>query len=318
MNFDDNTHITLSEELLSVMNDVVDTELLLPKSILNTLERWSRSYMRAQIPHSSDSDDQKYQFNVLSIVIELALILDGLHPLSVANKKHLVVSGNDVHFDYLTTISPSQSKHSIEETEESHLLILSLKLQSVLYISRSLDEEFVTYVKNCVDNMNGSDPFFMTTSLPGKRYSAQPLSESSSSGSLGSQIVKVSDISISIHYRFVSPLFAESMSVPLKLFPMEISIGLLSLSSKSSVIDGVRLLSWPGGSDTLPGKNEKFNIRVEGVNCVVSSELLEYALQALMKNMCTVEKILIKLRMIAACSKYQLAVAFYTLLQKVG
>lgn len=66
VNLDDNTHVTLSEEMITIMNEVVDTELNQPNSFLNTLDKWNRSYLRTQIPFSTENSDQKYQFNVLS------------------------------------------------------------------------------------------------------------------------------------------------------------------------------------------------------------------------------------------------------------
>ena len=139
----------------------------------------------------------------------------------------------------------------------------------------------------------------------------------SSSGSLGSQIVKVSDIAISFHYRFVSPIYSDSMTTPLKLFPIEIGIGMLSLCSKSAVMDGIHVVSLPGGNDSLSCQNEKFNIIIDNVNCILNSEMLLYTCQSLMKNLQTIEEMVLKFRMVSTCYKYQLSIAFYTLLQKV-
>lgn len=53
--------------MLDIVNDLVDTELTLPSSFLSIVERWSRSYLRTQIPIPVENNEQKYQFNILSI-----------------------------------------------------------------------------------------------------------------------------------------------------------------------------------------------------------------------------------------------------------
>lgn len=204
-----------------------------------------------------------------------------------------------------------------EGSSDSHLLILSLHLQNFMFLSRSLDEDFVKYVADCYENMTSSKSSFMITrALPAKRNTTLPPAEITPSGSLGSQVVKISDISISLHYRFISPIFEPAAS-PLKLFPIEIGIGLLSLSSKSSVMEDLHVMRGPGLSDSLPGQNEKFNITIENVNCAVNSEMLLYSFQAIMKNMQVVKEIILKLRMVSTCNKYQASIALYALLQKV-
>ena len=241
--------------------------------------------------------------------------VDGLHPLSVANKKHVVVAANNVHLDF---IASTKSANSMEETSsDSHLLVLSLHMQSILFLSRSLDEDFVKYVAECYENMASSkSSFLITHSLPVKRNTTLPQTETTLSGSLGSQVVKISDISIFLHYRFISPIF-ENSATPLKLLPIEIGIGLLSLSSKSSVMENMRVMRCSGVFDSLPGQNEKFNITLENVNCAMNSEMLLYALQALMAQLQPIKEISLKLRMLSTCNKYQNAIALYALLQKV-
>lgn len=227
----------------------------------------------------------------------------------------MVVAANNVHLDFIASTNPTRTLE--EPSSDSHLLVLSLQLQSILFLSRSLDEDFVKYVADCYENMAASKSSFLPThSLPVKRNTTLPQTETTPSGSLGSQVVKVSDISISLHYRFISPFF-ESSATPLKLLPIEIGIGLLSLSSKSSVMENMRVMRGSGMVDSLPGQNEKFNITIENVNCAVNSEMLLYALQALMTQLQPVKEIALKLRMLAACNKYQYAIALYALLQKV-
>lgn len=70
----------------------------------------------------------------------------------------------------------------------------------------------------------------------------------------------------------------------LALSPLELRVGLLSLSSKSSVIDGGVLLNLAGGTDLAPTKSEKFSIVVENIKCVVSNEILLYLLQESMRK----------------------------------
>ena len=57
--------------MISVLNEVVDTELNRPTSFINTLDKWNRSYLRTQIPFTTENNDQKYQFNVLSTIRSL-------------------------------------------------------------------------------------------------------------------------------------------------------------------------------------------------------------------------------------------------------
>ena len=270
------------------------------------------------------------------------LYVDGLHPLSVANKRHLVATGNNIQIDYITTnpaisatssISRSIRTNSMnqpsaslneekQENKDNHLLILSLHLHSLLYIQRSLDEDFVEYVHECYDfcSENHSNPSFMLpNALPSKRSSMVPFSDISPSDSLGSQIVKISNISISLHYRHVpASLSSFHSELPsLKLFPIEIAIGLLSLSSKSSVMENLKVIKGVGISDSLQGQNEKFNVKIEDVNCIASSDMLLFVMHSLVKNLQLIETVYAKVKMISICSRYQSAIIFYSLLEKV-
>ena len=129
--------------------------------------------------------------------------------------------------------------------------------------------------------------------------------------------LKISEISVGIRYRYTIPRIRESQSQPLSLTPLEFRVGLLSMSSKSSVIDGGLLLSWPGGTEAAPSKSEKFNVVIENVKCVTSNEMVLRVLQESVRTVRDIEEIMMKMRMVRTCDRYQSSLLFYTLLGKV-
>lgn len=50
MNLDNNTRITLMEDCVNMLNEMVDQVLTLPFSSEHVLERWSKKYLRSQRP----------------------------------------------------------------------------------------------------------------------------------------------------------------------------------------------------------------------------------------------------------------------------
>mgnify|MGYP003377052752 CR=1 FL=1 len=196
-------------------------------------------------------------------------------------------------------------------SDQKHLLILSTEFQSFLLIHRSLDREFMKYI---TAEYGFAFPDALPSSLS-QQKNAKTV-KNSTDDSFGSNVLKLSEIALSIRYRYVE----SNMHLPqqsLALSPLELRVGLLSLSSKSSVIDGGVLLNLAGGTDLAPTKSEKFSIVVENIKCVVSNEIVLYLLQESMRNMETLEDILMKMRMVQTCYRYQNAILFYKLLGKV-
>ena len=200
-------------------------------------------------------------------------------------------------------------------SDQKHLLILSTEFQSFLLIHRSLDREFMKYI---TAEYGFAFPDALPSSLSQQKNAktVKNSTDDSTANSFGSNVLKLSEIALSIRYRYVE----SNMHFPqqsLALSPLELRVGLLSLSSKSSVIDGGVLLNLAGGTDLAPTKSEKFSIVVENIKCVVSNEILLYLLQESMRNMETLEDILMKMRMVQTCYRYQNAILFYKLLGKV-
>lgn len=157
------------------------------------------------------------------------------------------------------------------------MLILSTEFQSFLLIHRSLDREFMKYI---TAEYGFAFPDALPSSLSQQKNAktAKNSTDDSTANSFGSNVLKLSEIALSIRYRYVE----SNMHLPqqsLALSPLELRVGLLSLSSKSSVIDGGVLLNLAGGTDLAPTKSEKFSIVVENIKCVVSNEILLYLLQ---------------------------------------
>ena len=65
LNLDNHTRLTLTEECLDVVNDLIDPLLSVPFSCVSVLERWSKKYIRSQIPLPVASPSELYQYNVL-------------------------------------------------------------------------------------------------------------------------------------------------------------------------------------------------------------------------------------------------------------
>lgn len=201
-------------------------------------------------------------------------------------------------------------------SDQKHLLILSAEFQSFLLIHRSLDREFMKFI---TAEYGFAFPDALPSSLSQQKNAktVKAAADDSTANSFGSSVLKLSEIALSIRYRYVE----SNMHLPqqsLALSPLELRVGLLSLSSKSSVIDGGLLLNLAGGTDMAPTKSEKFSVVVENIKCVVSSEILLYVLQESVRNMETLEDILMKIRMVQTCYRYQNATLFYKLLGKVG
>ena len=65
LNLDNHTRLTLTEECIDVVNDLIDPLLSIPFSCVSVLERWSKKYIRSQIPLPVASPSELYQYNVL-------------------------------------------------------------------------------------------------------------------------------------------------------------------------------------------------------------------------------------------------------------
>ena len=188
----------------------------------------------------------------------------------------------------------------------------------MLLVNRTLDKDFMRYIANvCGLTL----PDALPSSLSGKNVKSKlhssVASEESLAGSFGSNVLKISEISVGIRYRYTIPRIRESQSQPLSLTPLEFRVGLLSMSSKSSVIDGGLLLSWPGGTEAAPSKSEKFNVVIENVKCVTSNEMVLRVMQESVRTVRDIEEIMMKMRMVRTCDRYQSSLLFYTLLGKV-
>ena len=66
VNFDDNTRITVSEDLLDVLSDLADIPLNEPVAATSALSRWSKRYLRSQMPLCT-GEDYQFQYNVTSM-----------------------------------------------------------------------------------------------------------------------------------------------------------------------------------------------------------------------------------------------------------
>lgn len=65
LNLDNHTRLTLTEECIDVVNDLIDPLLSIPFSCPSVLEQWSKKYIRSQIPLPVVSPSELYQYNVL-------------------------------------------------------------------------------------------------------------------------------------------------------------------------------------------------------------------------------------------------------------
>ena len=72
MNLDNNTRITLMEDCVNVLNEMVDQVLTLPFSSEHVLEHWSKKYLRSQRPLPELDQSQRYQYNVTSMSMHLS------------------------------------------------------------------------------------------------------------------------------------------------------------------------------------------------------------------------------------------------------
>ena len=66
MNLDKNTRLTLMEDCVNVLNEMVDQLLTFPFSSEHVLERWSKKYLRSQRPLPELDPSPHYQYNVMS------------------------------------------------------------------------------------------------------------------------------------------------------------------------------------------------------------------------------------------------------------
>lgn len=257
----------------------------------------------------------------------------------MAKKQNVVLSGNALRFTVITPIEQTKSlqpesastnpfippsphpAHSEDKKPSiTHLLVITMELQSVLLVNRTLDKDFMKYI---ADMYGLTLPDALPSSLSGRNVVKTKLrtsvaSEENVAGSFGSNVIKISEISVGVRYRYIVPRVRESQSQPLLLTPLEFRVGLLSMSSKSSVIDGGLLLSWPGGTEAAPSKSEKFNVVIENVKCVSSNEMVLRVLQESVRTVRVIEEVLMKMRMVRTCYRYQTSLVFYTLLGKVG
>lgn len=71
MNLDNNTRMTMMEDCVNVLNEMVDQILTLPSSSEHVLERWSKRYLRSQRSLPELDQSQRYQYNVISRCIEM-------------------------------------------------------------------------------------------------------------------------------------------------------------------------------------------------------------------------------------------------------
>lgn len=267
--------------------------------------------------------------------------LAGLHPLVVARKSHFVLTGNDLNLTLITRLDhhssphyepvstnpfsmPLSSSHTTDGKKSSipHLLVFNVDMQSILFISRSLDKEFMKYITNASPQDHSYYHCNSHSHGPVVRHSTRtqrPHADGSIvSNSFGSQVLKISDTSISVRYRYVASPSEETLSRPLHLLPIEFQVGLLSMASKSSVMTAAQPAGWMSGIDISPNKSEKFNFVVENVKCIASSEMIIQALHEVIELVDSVGEVLLKMRMMNTCEKYQISIVMYTLLGKVG
>ena len=264
------------------------------------------------------------------------LSIAGLHPLVVAQKQHFVLTGNDLHLTLLThlhqltsppTDPPSTNPFNLtmpathaadgKKAATPHLLAFDIDLQSILFISRSMNKSFMQYIMNAIpDERQHSHPH---PAFPQSNQSSHtPSSHSTTGNSFGSQVLKISETAISIRYRYVTSPIKEQTSRPLHLLPIELHIGLLSMASKSSVMTTTQPGGWAQKMDSSTDNSEKFHFVVENVKCVASSEMVVQALREVIELVDRTGEVLLKMRMVNTCEKYQTAIVMYTLMGKVG
>ena len=130
--------------------------------------------------------------------------------------------------------------------------------------------------------------------------------------------VLLSEIAIGIRYRYVTSPIKEQTSRQLHLLPIELHIGLLSMASKSSVMTTAQPGEYAQRMDVSPNNSEKFHFVVENVKCVASSEMVVQALREVIELVDRAGEVLLKMRMVNTCEKYQTAIVMYTLMGKVS
>ena len=143
-------------------------------------------------------------------------------------------------------------------------------------------------------------------------------SHSITGNSFGSQVLKLSEIAVGIRYRYVTSPIKEQTSRQLHLLPIELHIGLLSMASKSSVMTTAQPGEYAQRMDVSPNNSEKFHFVVENVKCVASSEMVVQALREVIELVDRAGEVLLKMRMVNTCEKYQTAIVMYTLMGKVS
>ena len=325
MNFDDNTQITVSEDLLDVLSDLADIPMNEPVSSISVLSRWSKRYLRSQMPLPA-SEDYQFQYNVTSNHIRNGLNIGGQHPLSAAKKTNLIVTGSKINMNALfrteerppaSPYNPSFTPPKSQQLSRSgmHLLIMGLEIDNIIYINRTLDEDFMREISR-INNMQSSQRGVNVQKSP-------ELHE----GNLGSQVVKVSNVKVCCNYQLVAPHYLKETNLkPLRLSPLILNIGLINLNSKSSLSLEMKSRA---NNDTAVVKNEKFNIQMENVTLKFSCDMLIQCMQLLelrqetsdvvmrMGVVQAIEEIVMKLRMTSACERYQQSFLHYGLLQNV-
>lgn len=306
VNLDDDVSITLSSDMLQMVDEMVE-ELFSPETTLSLLERWSKQYLRGQIEEPRDKE-QSYAFNVLCLFWGRVSGVAGLHPLSVAHKTNFIFTGSSIHLFYLTPLDCEPMCASEGPALQHHLLVFGLDVNALMFLNRSIDEDFMNFVaKN--KQVNQSSLFSFNQSA-----SSHAPSEDGSSDSFNSSVVKMNGVSFSVRYRFVhSPNTDET---PMKLLPLDSRVGMLRVCSKSSVVNST--VPFVGVEEEKPTQLLKFNMNVEKVNCVTNDEMMMHIVKVLLRDSEIVEEVVLKLKMRSACEKYQFSMLFFMLLQRVG
>lgn len=238
----------------------------------------------------------------------------------------MIVTGSKINMNALfrTEERPPPSLCSVSFTSPKsqqlsrsgmHLLIMGLDIDNIIYINRTLDEDFMKEISR----MNNTQSSQRSVNI----QKSPELHE----GNLGSQVVKVNDVKVCCNYQLVTPHCLKEASLkPLRLSPLMLNIGLINLNSKSSL--SIELKS-RANNDTAVVKNDKFNIQMENVTLKFSCDMLIQCMQLLelrqetsdvvmrMGVVQAIEEIVMKLRMMNACERYQQSFLHYGLLQNV-
>lgn len=251
----------------------------------------------------------------------------GQHPLCAAKKTNLIVTGSKINMNalfrteerpppaslYKASFTPPKSQQL--SRSGMHLLIMGLEIENIIYINRTLDEDFMKEISR-VNNTQSAQRGVNIQKSP-------ELHE----GNLGSQVVKVSNVKVCCNYQLVASHSLKDTSLkPLRLSPMILNIGLINLNSKSSL--SIEMKS-RANNDTAVVKNDKFNIQMEDVTLKFNCDMMIQCMQLLELHQDTsdvvmrmgvvqaIEEIVMKLRMTSACERYQQSFLHYGLLQNV-